>query len=258
MIIKAETCFAVIEELAPLKYAYEWDNSGLQVGSPLQPVKKILVTLTVTEAVVDSAVKSNVDLIISHHPLIFQPLRSIQTDSPCGKILQRLLINNIVVYACHTNLDRAPFGLNYWLAESLSLKDHQVLDVETDEGVGIGRIGYIEPVTLAELADLLNKLWDTQVRYAGDPLVQCSKIAVCGGSGSDLVQKAVEQQADVLITGDVKYHTALDAKAMGFAVIDGGHYATEKIMISKTAQYLRSKLDIEIVEESAGDNPFLF
>jgi len=258
MTITAEKCFEIMEELAPLDYAYQWDNSGLQLGSPLRPVNKIMVTLTVTEAVVDSAVKSNVDLIISHHPLIFQPIRSIRTDSPYGRNIQRLLSSNIVVYASHTNLDRAPFGLNYWLAESLGLKEQQVLEAGSEDGIGLGRIGYLEPVTLADLAAKLNQLWQTQVRYTGDPLKKCTKVAVCGGSGGDLMQLAFEQQSDVLITGDVKYHTALDAKAMGFAVIDGGHYATEKIMIPNTAQYLRTKLaDVEVVEESAGDNPFI-
>ena len=163
-----------------------------------------------------------------------------------------------MVYASHTNLDRAPFGLNYWLAESLGLKEQQVLEAGSEDGIGLGRIGYLEPVTLADLAAKLNQLWQTQVRYTGDPLKKCTKVAVCGGSGGDLMQLAFEQQSDVLITGDVKYHTALDAKAMGFAVIDGGHYATEKIMIPNTAQYLRTKLaDVEVVEESAGDNPFI-
>lgn len=248
-----------MEKLAPLGLALEWDNSGLQIGSYLQPVEKIMVTLTVTESIVDRAVAEQVDLIVAHHPLIFQPLMSIRTDLAPGRSLQKLLANNIAVYSSHTNLDRAQFGLNYWLAESLNLHDHKILEASEDGDVGLGRIGYIKPVKLQEFVEQLNTLWQIRVRYVGDPQQECKIVAICGGSGSSLITTAWQENADVFVTGDIKYHDALDAQALGIALVDAGHFATEKIMISRVARYLKSKLSsVAVVEAWDGDNPFMY
>ena len=124
---RVEHCIQVMEELAPASYGLDWDNIGLHLGHPKNEVHRILVTLTITDAVVYKAVNEQVDLIISHHPLIFKPLKNIRTDLPGGWIIKMLLNNDIAVFCSHTNLDRAPQGLNYWLAEDLQLKDHKVL-----------------------------------------------------------------------------------------------------------------------------------
>ncbi|MDI9420244.1 MAG: Nif3-like dinuclear metal center hexameric protein [Firmicutes bacterium] len=259
MSVSADTCIRLMEAIAPPEYALAWDNSGLQVGSRTAAVDKIMVALTVTENAADRAIADGIDLIIAHHPLIFRPLPSIDTDLPIGRIIKKLLQNEIVVYACHTNLDRAQFGLNYWLAESLQLRSHKILEPEPNQELGLGRIGYHDPVPLRDLAARLKEKWQTQVRYVGEPHKQCRKIAVCGGSGSDLIHTAWSQQADVLITGDLDYHTALDAEALGLAVIDAGHFATEKIMIGRVASYLRTKLPtVTVVELWEGEDPFRY
>ena len=259
MSVSVDTCIRVMEALAPPEHALAWDNSGLQIGSRTAEVNRIMVTLTITEKAVERANADDVDLIITHHPLIFKPLHAIDTDLPMGRIVQKLLSNGIAVYACHTNLDRAQFGLNYWLAESLGLHKHKILEPEPGQELGLGRIGYLDPISLADLAVRLNKMWQTHVRYVGDPQRQCTKIAVCGGSGSDLIYTAWSQQADVLITGDLKYHAALDAEALGLAVIDAGHFATESIMITKVASYLRTKLPaVAVVELWEGEDPFRY
>jgi len=249
----------LIEQIAPPQYAYEWDNSGLQVGAFGQPVEKILVTLTITEAVVERAIAEQVDMIIAHHPLIFQPLRSLDTDNPLGRIIQKLLCSHIAVYTCHTNLDCAPLGLNYWLAELLGLREHYILKAALDGTSGLGRIGLIDSMTLDQLKAKVESVLQTKVRCVGNPGQVCRKIAVCGGSGGELINAAWAQQADVLITGDLKYHTALDAQTLGLALIDAGHFATEKIMVSNVAQYLRKHLlNIPVIEDLTDGDPFSY
>ncbi|WP_010097021.1 Nif3-like dinuclear metal center hexameric protein [Ornithinibacillus scapharcae] len=125
--------FRIMEAWAPKSLAYDWDNVGLQVGSHNNPVKKIMVTLDVTEAVTDEAIKKDVDLIIAHHPLLFRPLKQINTDHFRGKIIQKLIQHDITVYAAHTNLDIASGGVNDMLADLLSLNNRKSLVDFQDE-----------------------------------------------------------------------------------------------------------------------------
>jgi len=257
---RVEHCIQIMEALAPASYRLDWDNIGLHLGHPKSEVHRILVTLTITDAVVYKAVNERVNLIISHHPLIFKPLKTIRTDLPGGRVIKMLLNNDIAVFCSHTNLDRAPQGLNYWLAEDLQLKNHKVLAADiTNPDVGLGRIGEISPIALQDLVSRLNSRWHTKVRYVGAPDHKCEKVAVCGGSGGDLIYQAWYNHADVLITGDISYHDALDASALGIAVIDAGHFTTEKIMVEKVAAYLESKLpNVQIIQGIDGDNPFMY
>lgn len=129
MSTKVDEIINIIENLAPLRYAYQWDNVGLQIGSRSDEVQRVLITLEVTDEVLEEAVKNNVDMIISHHPLIFSPLKKIIKEDLKGKLLYKAIRNNISVYSTHTNMDIAPNGLNDYVANLLGLKDMEVLDV---------------------------------------------------------------------------------------------------------------------------------
>lgn len=257
---KVSHCTQLMEQLAPLSYALEWDNSGLNIGNYSQSVTTVLVTLTITEAVVDRAIRESAELIIAHHPLIFRPIKKIRTDFSNGRIIEKVLSHKIAVYCSHTNLDRAPQGLNAWLAEEVGLRDHAVLDVDPNNNeVGLGRIGDITPQHLKDLVASLEQLWHTKLRYVGEPTHHCRKVAVCGGAGSDLIHLAAMKKADVLITGDVKYHDALEAQEQGLNVIDAGHFATERIMTTKVSEYFRTKLpELKVIESTDGDDPFCY
>lgn len=258
MSIVVNDVVSVMRKLAPESFAEQWDNPGLNIGSLLKPVKKIMITLTVTSELVDRAISEQIDLIIAHHPLIFKGLTSIRTDQYQGTMIAKLLTNNISVYCSHTNLDRAPQGLNYWLANMLELKDQAVLEPDlADASIGLGRIGTIPKVELMVLGEQIEDLLQTKVRIVGNRNQICKRVAVCGGSGSSLIPQAKALNADVLITGDVKYHDALDAQELGLAIIDAGHFATEKIMIDHVRNYLIMKFpEIKILKSSEGDNPF--
>ncbi len=120
----------IVEKLAPLSYAYEWDNVGLQLGCKEDTANKILTTLEITDAVLDEAVEKDVDMIITHHPLIFTPLKNITKDDIKGEIIYKIIQNNIAVYAAHTNMDIAPGGLNDYVAQQLDIQDTEVLDMK--------------------------------------------------------------------------------------------------------------------------------
>lgn len=248
-----------LEKLAPQALALDWDNVGLQIGDFRKKVAKVLVTLTVTKEVVDLAVSEGVDLIIAHHPLIFKPLKRIRTDQPEGQVLSTILKHDIAVYVAHTNLDRAPNGLNAWLAEDLGLREPKVLVPDLDPEIGLGRVGEVDSLSLATLKQQLEELWQSPVRLVGDPAKRVEKVAVLGGSGGSFLNQAAHKGADVLITGDVSYHDALDAKALGLAVIDAGHFSTEQIMVTRIAQFLRQELkEPFIMIEETSANPFRF
>jgi len=335
-----------MDKLAPRYLAENWDNVGLLLGSPAQKVTNILVTLDVTKEVVDQAIKDSVDLIITHHPLIFKPLTKIRTDLPQGQVLASLLKANIAVYAAHTNLDSAMGGVNDILADKLNLEEIQPLAIRytekmyklvvfvpethlevvrraiteaggghignyshctfagkgvgsflplegaepfigkvgtleyaeecrletiipekvsrrvlkamlkahpyeevaydmyqllnSEKGFGLGRIGKVtSPMTVMDFVTHVKKaLQIDYVRVSGalDKIIK--KVAVCGGSGASLLHKATFAGADVLLTGDVKYHEAQESLGADIVIIDAGHFATEQPVLPYVAQYL--------------------
>lgn len=358
----------IIEKLAPKKLMLEWDNPGLMVGDFSKDVGKILVTLTVTPEVMDYAVKNRFDMIISHHPVIFKPLKSLRWDLPLGKIIASAIRHGIVIYSAHTNLDVAWDGINDVLTKALELADVQIMkktyeeplkkivvfvprgyeqtvrDAMGDAGAGfignyshcsfningtgtfkplegthpfigkagnlehvdevrvetivpeglvkkvisamlkvhpyeevaydiypvenqgkmygLGRIGRLKsPMTLKEFGEMVKqKLRATFVKVTGDLSKPVSKVALCGGAAGELFHVAAMKGADVFISGDVKYHDALDALELGLSIIDAGHFPTENLIIPVLKDYLKKEIEklgeeveIDIYE---GKDPF--
>ncbi|ASA23589.1 Nif3-like dinuclear metal center hexameric protein [Paenibacillus donghaensis] len=349
MLAKGQTVIQYMEQLAPKHLAEEWDKVGLQLGSLNKEITGVLVALDVNDEVVEEAIGLGCNLIIAHHAIIFRPLQSIQTDTPMGKMYEKLIKNEIAVYISHTNLDIADGGMNDWMAEVLGIENgipfqdvhherlsklvvyvpkthhQQVLDAILNAGaghignyshcsfntegygtflpgegtephtgkpgkleraeevrietvvpqgvrskvvqamikahpyeevaydlyaldlkgrsLGLGRIGRLkEPVTLGQFIETVKSgLEVDNVRVVGDLDQPIRKAAVMGGSGSKYYSQAVFRGADVLVTGDIDYHTAQDAKLAGIALIDPGHNA-EKIMKARVQQWMSSKL----------------
>lgn len=263
--MKCQRIMGILERLAPKRLAENWDNPGLQVGSPEQEVKKILICLDVSQQVVEMAVKKGADMIVSHHPvMIFKGLMNIRTDSYDGKMLQELLCHNIAVYSAHTNLDIARGGCNDILANLCGLERIEgFVPSEADESESMGRIGYVrEPVGVEEYARVVCKnLGAGHVRLikGGPELVR--KVALCSGAGADLMGKAAFKGADMFITGDMKYHEAQQATKLGINVIDAGHFATEFPVVRGLAEYLRmetakAKDQVEIIEDDVSQDFF--
>ncbi len=339
----------IINHLAPFKLAEEWDNVGLQVGDPAAYAGKIMVALDAGKTAIEAAVTARCQLLLTHHPLIFKPIKKISSAEPLGALLFLALSNNLAIISLHTNFDIAWGGMNDLLAERLGItrcvplqltcseelvklavfvpKGHedQVMEAlfqasgvignyrdcsfRTDgigtfrplegaepflgqigkreyveegrievllrkaemnaalkalraahpyeepafdlysllnkgKGSGLGRIGELDrTVSLSEFATQVKKRLEIgAVRFVGDADRMVRKVALCGGSGASIWREAWKQGADVMVTGDVKYHEARDAESQGLALVDAGHFATELPMIRGVVELLGSEL----------------
>ncbi len=346
---KLSDIVGIINKIAPIALAEPWDNPGLQVGDPGGDVSRIMVALDPTPDVIDAALASSCQLLVTHHPLIFKPLKTLSRATTSGDLLYKAIRGGLSVVSLHTNYDIADGGLNDVLADriglvngiplkitatgelvklvvfvpkdrleqlrsslmpfcvtqgnyrdctfasggvgtftplagadpfigavgSLAMVEEERLELLVpgelvsraikilravhpyeepafdlyplrNEGkkCGLGRIGRLrEPLPLAEYAASIGKSLATSlVRYVGDPTTPVSKVALCSGGGASLLRDAARVGADVLVTGDVKYHEARDAEDMGVALIDAGHFPTEIIMVGAMKGRLEQEL----------------
>lgn len=237
----------------PKDLAYDWDNVGIQVGTLNIPAKKILVSLDITKDVVKEAIDLKANMIISHHPLLFNPLDKIIFDTPKGWIIKNLIKHNITVYSAHTNYDTAEGGMNDEFVRLLGLKNSGLLD-EVD---GIGRYGDINEQSLIDFIGLIKTtLKLDSVKVIGNDNKIVKRVGISGGSGSKHMYQAKMRRCDVYLTGDVTYHTALDAESIGITLIDIGHHA-EKIFVDAVISDLAFKFPEIIFEKSKIDtNPY--
>jgi len=262
----------IIEDLAPIGYAYKWDNVGLQVGSKKDSVKSILTTLEITDAILNEAIENDVNMIITHHPMIFSPLKKIIKEDLKGKLIYKAIQNNISIYATHTNIDIAPGGLNDYIANLLNIRNTKILEEIDNSGYssniktpinGIGRVGQLDkPKTLESLvSEVKEQIKIENVRVAGDLKAIIEKVAVINGSGADLIDAAMHKGCQCVITGDVRYHDAQDAIAQGISVIDIGHYQSEKFFAQFLANYINKEvnmkgLNVNVMASAIDINPF--
>ena len=224
----------LFEQFSPKQFAVEGDKIGLQIGTLNKPIHNVMIALDVLEDVLDEAIRRDVDLIIAHHPPIFRPLKSIQTDSPSGRIVEKCIKNDIAIYAAHTNLDVAKGGVNDLLAEALGLENYEVLSPTIEhsgENLGLGRIGTLkDEMNLGEFAEYVKRCLGVEgLRVVGSLADRVKKVAVLGGDGNKYISQAKFKGADVFVTGDLYYHVAHDAMMMGLNIIDPGHHI-EQIM----------------------------
>ncbi|MBR5808977.1 MAG: Nif3-like dinuclear metal center hexameric protein [Clostridia bacterium] len=222
-----------LEKEFPKELAYEWDNVGLLVGDRDREVKTVVTCLDVTKDTIEFAKNAGAELIISHHPVLFSPINRINGDTKTGRLLMDIIENKIAVFSAHTNCDKAENGINARLAELFDLKDVEALEED-----GLGRIGNLkEPMAFCQFAKLVEEKLSVKVRFCGDTKKTVSKVAICSGSGGDVLATAMEKGADVLITGDTKYHQMLDSEN-DINVIDAGHFGTEIIVTEIFAEIL--------------------
>ena len=248
--MKLKNIMEIIENFCPVSLAYEWDNVGLMIGDKEKNVEKIIITLDVDKNTVKKAINTGCDLIISHHPLFFRPLKNINYSYSKGKLIRDIIKNDIAVYSAHTNMDVCANGINKILAEKLCLFDIDILDKKT----GLGRIGYIkEYIRTEDLAKKIKKYLDIPfLRIAGDKNKIIKKAAVACGSCSELIPMAIEQGCDAFISGDIKYHEALDNTEEGICIIDAGHFYTE-VFVKQIFGELLKNCGIQILYSDSCD-----
>jgi dinuclear metal center YbgI/SA1388 family protein len=367
--VRVQDITGLLNRLYPPQFAEDWDNVGLQVGDPQAPVEKILVCLDPTRAALDQAAADNFQLVVSHHPLIFRPLKNLTPTDPTGKLIWQAARAGIAVASVHTNLDRARPGLNDWLAETLQLTDSvplqfgqgqelfklvvfvpqthldEVAEVLFTAGagqignydrcsfrvsgtgtfragdgakpflgqpgttelaaecrlevlvpaerlarvtqkllkahpyeevaydllplanrrvdIGLGRIGRLpQTLPLEVFVEQVKTVLGCQtLRWVGEPERSVAKVALCGGSGASLLAEAIRQGADVLVTGDVKYHDAKIAQEQQIGLVDAGHFATEHLMVGRLVATLKQAVaernwPLEIIPMNGEQDPF--
>ena len=362
--MKLKSLIKKIEAKYPTNLAYDWDNVGLLVGDAEEEIDKVLVCLEANEAIVEEAINNNVNLIVTHHPFIFGKMRKITTSDFKGKLIHKLIKNNIAVYSMHTNFDIAFDGLNDYFMEVMGFEDSKILDVTNTEtlykivvyvpkthedkvrealgksgaghignysdctfntdgkgtfrplegtnpfigefdklevvdevkietivpqrilggvisamikahpyeevaydlyklenkgsAVGLGRIAELkESMSLKELSMMIKeKLNMDALRVVGSLDTNIKKVAVVTGSGADLAKKAQRSGADVLITGDVKYHDAQDAIDAGMCIIDCNHFESEDIFKDVMKRFLNDIDDVSVIKSRVNINPF--
>lgn len=245
-----------LEELAPLECACSWDNVGLLAGGSQKDVKKVLIALDATDEVVEEAVSMGADFLLTHHPLIFNPLKKINDGDSVGRRVLRLIQKEIACYAMHTNFDAAPGCMADLAAGRLGLTGCSVLEAmgEIPDGgavYGIGKLGKLPyEMSIEELALYVKKAFNLPFltiyggKAAREPVTY---IAVSPGAGRSMVPLALKAGADVIVTGDIGHHDGIDAAEDHMAVIDAGHYGLEHIFVDFMAGYLESAFGEKLI-----------
>ena len=371
MAVTVKHILALVEEQAPASLALAWDRVGLQIGHPEQPVERLVVALEPSEPVLKGAVAAGAQMVLTHHPVLFQPLERLRLDTHVGRLLSLALKHDLALAAAHTNLDIAAQGLNAFLAQILELTQVRVLqetsadhvykltvfvplgyedqvrqalfddrtgvigryahcsfasrgegtfrpltgaqpwrgEVATQSRVsesrlevlvpesrltgvmarlknahpyeevaydlyhlknpglplGLGRVGeWPEARPWPQVLQQLKTLFRVQIiKATGQPPEMVKKVALCGGSGGDLIEAAWKQGAELYLSGDIRYHQAVPWASESMAILDLGHYATESIFMPAWGQRLQERLDqegmrVKVIIDAWGQDPFRY
>ncbi len=252
----------ILSNIAAESLAEPWDNVGLLIGSSHAPVTSILLGLDPTRELLDQASQLNAEVIITHHPIIFHPLKTLRTNQPPGSLIKAAVQKNIHIIGCHTNFDATGGGVSDVLAEALDIVNVQPLVPSTscESSCGLGRAGNLaRPVTPEEfISNIRVALTPPWLLEAGPRPEQVSRVAVCGGSCSDFAQAALDCGADVFVTAEIKHAAARWAEEAELWLIDAGHFATENPAMEALQQMLKHHLqerDLEVHVHLASQQP---
>lgn len=248
--MKVHQLIQLVDSHFPLSNALEWDNCGLQVGDPNAEVGKVLVCLDIGMETLEEAKEEGCNTVVSHHPLIFRGLKSIDTSTSTGSIIKEAIKNGINILSFHTNVDASEGGLAWFVANLLGLEVEGPL---TEEGVGV--IARARTTVEELLHRVQERLNPSTLRITKGATDKVDRVAVCPGSGGDLIKAAISKGAQCYITGDVKYHQAREAEGLIW-VIDAGHHATELPFIGLMKQTLEAE-GLEVVPSSKDRDPLI-
>lgn len=242
--MKVNEIINVLNDKLKLAIQESWDNSGLQIGSYDEDVNGIVIALDLSEDVIDCAIKEKANLIITHHPFLFNSINRIDYSTLQGRLISTLIKNDITVFSFHTSLDAAINGMNKELAKKLGVNEFDILHQnyvdELNNVIGYGGIGYVDKTTIRKYANIVkdNLNCDVIKIYSDDLNKNVYKVAFCGGSGSEFIEDAIKKLADIYITSDIKYHDAQYALNNNLSLIDAGHFYTENVILEKLYEIL--------------------
>jgi len=258
--IRLSEIIAELEKFAPTELKEPWDNVGLMVGDETQIIERVFVCLDLTTENIRQAIDFGADLVVSHHPLIFSPLKSVTEGDPIASMIRLAIKNDISIYSMHTNFDKADGGMNDLLAEKIGLEnirpftEGECVDGEGNHFSPIGRVGTLEiPMTLEDFARHVKAvLGCTALKYSGDLSEDIETVALCSGSGGrDCMYAAYHSGADVYLTADLKHDIAMTAYELGLNMIDAGHFETENIICRFLQEFFEThfpELDVKCSE----------
>ena len=252
--MKCSEIFEYLTKLYPLELAMDWDNSGFLLGRSDKEVRNVLVVLDITNEVLEYAETKDIDLIVSHHPIIFSALKRVTDETLLGNYILKILKNDISVIAMHTNFDIAKGGMADICSERLGLSNTCVFEktnIFDGEELGIGKIGDLKKdMSLDELIKLVKTKFDlSHVSVFGRENINSNirRVAISPGSGKGMYKYAVKR-ADVLITGDITHHDGLDAANDGVCIIDATHYGLEHVFTEKIVNDLKKYSELNVFE----------
>lgn len=239
-----EIC-AALEEFAPLYWQEDYDNCGLIIGDKTQKISAALLCIDVTEKVIDEALSIGCEMIISHHPLIFSGLKHLCEQNEIERCVAKAIKNNIAIYAAHTCWDNAPNGVNYKIAQKIGLLNTKTLVPNEKFGKNVGS-GVIGELKLEENElDFLNRLKTIFsvdcIKHSPFLNKKIKYVALCGGSGSEFLQNAIDQNADIFLTADIKYHSYFSTEGK-ILLADIGHFESEQFTKEIFFEQLQKKL----------------
>lgn len=248
----------IMNGLAPVQFSEGWDNPGLLVGDADMDISRVYIALDATSEVIEAAHDAGADLILTHHPLIFKPVRHVSSDDYVGRRVMKILSCGMALFAMHTDFDVTCMGTE--AATRLGLIESKVLEPTVSEDYGLGAFGYLkEDLKLKELAEKVKDDFEVDhVTVYGDPESTMVKVAVLPGAGASGIDAACMEGCDALITGDISHHDGTDALEKGISIIDAGHYGIEKLFIGFMYRFIGDKIkEIEAVEDKTGDKAWL-
>jgi len=250
-----------LEEKYPVRFSEKWDKTSLQVGSLQDETEGILFALDPSIELVDYAVKNSYNLLITHHPLTLSSLFPLNLDTYIGRLIKKLILNNITLYAMHTNFDSVEPTVSDLILEKMNLKfkRKEFLSPTRDEAVGFGRIIDLEtPMEINSILSIIKKNFSlNHLRFIGNSAKMVSCIAVMGGSGASFIEKAYKKGVELYITGDIKYHDARLAEQLEIEVADIGHFHSELYSTDIIKKLIDKQFDIKIETFKGEKDPFI-
>ena len=254
MAVTVKKILTILNEMAPPELQEDYDNVGLLVGDPEAPVQRVLVALDATLGTIKQAKDLGVNLLITHHPVMFRGRKDMRADDLEARVIAGLIKEDIALIAAHTNYDNAPLGVNDALARVLELKRVE----PQDNGLRVGELPSVVAIELFErlVAERLQTVMNKKKKKKEFPV---SKVALCGGSGSEFWPIALAAGAEVFITGEVRHHYALAAVQSGLTLLEAGHWHTEQPAVKQLAIGLQNRaneLNYKIVIYDSETCPF--
>ena len=232
-----------LEQHIPLALAESWDNVGLLLGDGQTTARGVMTCLTLTNDVADEAIREGANLVITHHPILFKAIQRLTTETSEGRMLLKLIVAGVSVYSPHTAFDSAREGINQQIAVALGLREIQPIRPKPPSADGSGRWGRLDsPLTLDGLLQRLRTVCPAgQFTYVGDLGQLCESVAIACGAAGEFLADAAALGCQAFITGETRFHTCLEARSLGVALVMVGHYASERPAVEQLAHQLQTR-----------------